>query len=58
MRSLAAIPRPFGVKKLKGFENFYRIRVSDYRIVYSIDDSQQQIEIARIDRRENVYRII
>jgi mRNA interferase RelE/StbE len=30
-------PRPSGVKKLKGYDNEYRVRVGDYRIRYQID---------------------
>ncbi len=33
-------PYPFGVKKLFDTENNYRIRVGDYRIVYSVFQSQ------------------
>jgi len=35
---LAIEPRPNGVKKLKGEENSYRIRVGDYRVIYYIFD--------------------
>jgi mRNA interferase RelE/StbE len=36
--ALALEPRPDGVKKLKGRENGYRIRVGDYRILYDVYD--------------------
>jgi mRNA interferase RelE/StbE len=52
---LATDPRPVGYKKLKGSEA-YRIRVSDYRIVYTIEDVIQLIEIERIRHRKDVYR--
>ena len=30
---------PFGdIKKLKGYENYYRLRIGDYRILYMIND--------------------
>ncbi|MBN3881032.1 MULTISPECIES: type II toxin-antitoxin system RelE family toxin [unclassified Nostoc] len=35
---LATEPRPNGVKKLKGKENAYRIRIGDYRVIYDIFD--------------------
>jgi mRNA interferase RelE/StbE len=35
--ALSQEPRPVGVKKLKGEENAWRIRVSDYRIIYTIE---------------------
>ena len=33
---LAEEPRPDGVVKLKGYDNEYRIRIGDYRLVYEI----------------------
>ncbi|PPJ63593.1 type II toxin-antitoxin system RelE family toxin [Cuspidothrix issatschenkoi] len=35
---LAEEPRPDGVVKLKGYDNEYRIRIGDYRLVYEIQD--------------------
>ena len=48
-------PRPQGVVKLKGWD-FYRIRVGNYRIVYSIDDKRKVVEISRIGHRKDIYR--
>lgn len=53
---LSENPRPNGVKKLKGTENSYRIRVSSYRIVYKIEDKILYIEILTIDHRKDVYK--
>lgn len=49
-------PRPEGVKKLKGEENAWRIRVADYRIIFTIDDIIQIIEIQRIRHRKDAYK--
>lgn len=38
--ALASEPRPLGVKKLKGEADLYRIRVGNYRVVYTIQDQQ------------------
>ena len=48
-------PRPLGVQKLRGNEQ-YRIRVGDYRILYTIDDGRQWVEIIAIGNRRDVYR--
>lgn len=40
IEKLASNPRPTGCKKLKAGDNEWRIRVGDYRIVYTIDDSK------------------
>ncbi len=52
---LASNPRPFGCKKLKGSEA-YRIRVADYRIIYTVEDVIQLIEVQRIRHRKDVYK--
>jgi mRNA interferase RelE/StbE len=53
--ALAENPRPEGVKKLKGDEA-YRIRVADYRVIYTIEDVVQIIEVQRIRHRKDAYR--
>jgi len=52
---LQANPRPPGAKKLWG-GNRYRIRVGDYRVLYTIDDALQKIEISAVGHRREVYR--
>lgn len=39
IESLATNPRPSGCRKLKGSSDLWRIRVGEYRIIYSIVDS-------------------
>jgi mRNA interferase RelE/StbE len=52
---LASNPFPQGVVKLKGTNYTYRIRVGDYRIVYTVENVVLRIEIVRI-RRRDAYR--
>lgn len=54
--SLAENPRPVGCEKLSGQEK-YRVRQGDYRIVYSIQDTQLTVWIVKIGHRREVYRI-
>ncbi len=49
-------PRPDGVKKLKGKDNQYRIRVGDYRIVYTIEDQKLLVVIVQLGARSDVYK--
>jgi mRNA interferase RelE/StbE len=49
-------PRPQGVKKLAGTKDGYRIRIGDYRILYTIDDKKKIVTIYRIRHRREVYR--
>ena len=54
--SLAFNPRPFGYKKLQGSDGEYRVRVGDYRIVYSVQDRILVVRILRVQHRKNAYR--
>ena len=55
LESLALNPRPNGCKKLKGGEREWRIRVGDYRMVYTVDDAELLVEVTRIRHRSEVY---
>ena len=48
-------PRPPATKKLQD-SNYYRVRVGDYRIIYSIDDGQLIIQIIQAIHRREAYR--
>ena len=49
-------PRPEGIKKLTGYREYYRIRVGNYRIIYTIMDEQLIVLVIRVAHRKNVYR--
>lgn len=55
LRGLADNPRPPGVKKLKGYHDYWRIRVGDYRIIYIIQDDRLLVIVLRIGNRRDVY---
>ena len=57
VRGLAKEPRPQVVRKIKGAEQAYRIRVGSYRVVYEVYDSENLILILQVARRsETTYR--
>jgi mRNA interferase RelE/StbE len=56
IEALKENPRPAGCRKLLGSESAYRIRVGDYRVVYTIEDTIRIVEIDRIRHRKDVYR--
>jgi mRNA interferase RelE/StbE len=53
--ALAGDPRPAGCKKLRGYRDHWRIRIGDWRVVYSIDDAAKRVSISRIAHRREVY---
>ncbi len=44
------------VKKLKGTDALYRIRLGDYRIVYDVRHEQLVIVVIALGHRREVYR--
>jgi len=43
------------IKKLKGADDLYRIRVQDYRIIYSLEKQILKVAIIKIGHRREVY---
>ena len=55
INALAHDPRPDGCKKLQGYEDTYRIRIGDYRVIYEVHDGRLLIYVLRIADRKDVY---
>lgn len=51
---LAHDPRPPGARALQGRDG-YRVRVGDYRIIYTIDDGVLLIVVVALGHRRDVY---
>lgn len=56
IESLAVTPRPQGCIKLKGKKNLWRIRVGDFRILYTIQEEEKVIDIIGVLHRRESYR--
>jgi mRNA interferase RelE/StbE len=56
MRALAGEPRPPGVKPLKGYKPYPRVRTGDYRVIYAVDDAAKVVTVAVVGNRREVYR--
>ena len=49
-------PSPYGSVKLQGYENVHRIRLGDYRVIYSIKDDILLVLVLEVGHRKSVYR--
>ena len=56
IQELSGEPRPNHSRKLRGQNNIYRVRVGNYRILYSIEDKHLTIIILKVGHRRDVYR--
>lgn len=60
---LSQDPRPHGYVQLTEFElpsqdpkSLYRIRVGDYRIIYTIEEEVITVTIVKINHRSKIYK--
>ena len=56
IRSLAEDPRPIGYKKTSGYDNLFRVRVGDWRIIYAIEDDKLIVLVLEVAPRSGIYR--
>lgn len=56
INKLSEDPRPAGCKPLKGLVNYYRIRIGDYRVIYSVEKNQLIVVVVRIAHRGQLYK--
>lgn len=56
INDLASEPRPAGARQLRGAARGLRIRVGVYRVVYTVDDSGEQVIVVAVGHRSQIYR--
>ena len=56
IEKLGSDPRAPGCRKLEGGVDLWRIRIGDYRVVYSIDDPRRRVDVTAVRHRSDVYR--
>lgn len=54
-KAIYQLPNGIDIKKLKGTP-LYRLRVGNYRVLYTIDNDIRVITIENIDNRGDVYK--
>ena len=56
IRPLATQPTPPGSRKVRGYDDVFRIRVGMYRVLYRVEGRRLLIIILKIGHRRDVYR--
>lgn len=56
IEALTQDPRPSACRKLEGTDNLWRIRIGDWRVVYSVDDARLRVEVSVVRHRREAYR--
>ena len=52
------LSQTLGAKPLHGVPGLYRIRIGDYRIVYSADRKAPSVTVEKVGHRKEVYRFL
>jgi mRNA interferase RelE/StbE len=53
---LSINPRPPGVTALQGEPGFLRLRLGDYRLIYTVQDAMLTVLVVTVGHRRDVYR--
>jgi mRNA interferase RelE/StbE len=56
LEQLGAEPRPHDSIKLQAAEDFYRVRIGDYRVIYEISDRRLVVLVLKVGNRRDIYR--
>jgi mRNA interferase RelE/StbE len=56
IEKLSLEPYPTNHKKILGTEHIFRIKIGNYRVIYSVKNKQLVIEIIRVRHRKEAYR--
>ena len=54
--AIEQLPNGEDIKKLKGFDDLLRLRVGNYRIVYTVDNGKLIVYVIDIDNRGDIYK--
>lgn len=56
MKAVKQLPNGTDIKRLQGYDNLYRTRVGNIRILYSIKETLKIVNIENIDNRGDIYK--
>lgn len=55
VEAIERLPEGSDIKRLQGHEGLYRLRVGDYRIIYTIDNGELVICVIAAGNRGQIY---
>ena len=50
------LPYEGDIKSMQGFQNLYRLRIGDYRAIYTIEHDILTVRVINIGNRGDVYK--
>jgi mRNA interferase RelE/StbE len=56
IKQLGVEPRPRGCRKLRAYDDIYRVRTGVFRILYSVEDDRLLVLVLKVGHRKGIYR--
>ena len=56
IKAIEKLPDGVDIKKLKGHDNVYRLRIGDYRILYTVDNGEYTVIVINAGNRVQIYQ--
>ena len=56
LRAISRLSDEGDIKPMAGFEDLYRLRVGNYRVLYTIENNRLIVRILQIGNRGDVYK--
>lgn len=56
MKAIYRLPEGEDIKRLRGHQDLLRMRVGDYRIIYTVDNGKLIVCIIDIGNRGDIYK--
>lgn len=55
VKAIEVLPNGEDIKKLKGHSDLFRLRVGDYRIIYTVDNGELTVYVIDAGNRGEIY---
>ena len=56
VKAIEVLPNGEDIKKLKGHSDLFRLRVGDYRIIYTVDNGELTVYVIDAGNRGEIYK--
>ena len=55
-RAIYRLPFMGDIKAMQGYAGFYRLRVGDYRVIYTVNDDVLLVRVIEVGNRGDIYK--
>lgn len=56
LKAIYKLPESGDIKQMQGYAGYYRLRVGDYRVIYTADNNVLLIRVIEIGNRGDIYK--